>query len=104
MILDYLLQPLINTGLDFDGASRALLAASSFRGVGFVDRGCHDRLQPDWCEGFAKANKVLLAVMSVVVVAFVVLTLKYLYGGRAGLNYFPCRRSTIRRPSMRIRF
>jgi amino acid transporter len=36
----------------------------------------------------AQANKVLLAIMSVVVVAFVVLALKYLYGGQGWAGLF----------------
>jgi amino acid transporter len=80
MILDYLLQPLINTVW----ISTALHA----RYVPQVPFVVWALLIAGIMKASATANKVLLGIMSVVVVAFIVLALKFLYGGQGWAGLF----------------
>ena len=91
MILDYLLQPLINTVW----ISTALHERAAYFHIpqipfivwALVIAGIMTALNLAGVKASANANKVLLAVMSVVVVFFIVLAVKFLYGGQgwAGL-------------------
>src|SRR5947209_1660319 len=87
MILDYLLQPLINTVWIATALHERYLHQVPFVAWALLIAGIMTVLNLAGVKSSANANKVLLAVMSVVVVFFVVLAVKFLYGGQgwAGL-------------------
>jgi putrescine importer len=88
MILDYLLQPLINTVWIATALHERYVQQVPFVVWAFLIAGVMTALNLIGVKASAKANKVLLAVMSVVVAAFIVLALKYLYGGQGWAGIF----------------
>jgi amino acid transporter len=88
MILDYLLQPLINTVWISTALHERYLQQVPFVVWALLIAGIMTVLNLIGVKASANANKVLLAIMSVVVVAFFVLTLKYLYGGQGWAGLF----------------
>src|SRR5437762_4049848 len=87
MILDYLLQPLINTVWISTALHERYLPQIPYMAWAALIAGIMTVLNLAGIKSSARANKVLLAVMSVVVAFFVVLAIRYLYGGQgwAGL-------------------
>lgn len=87
MILDYLLQPLINTVWISTALHERYLQQVPYIAWAALIAGIMTVLNLAGVKSSARANKVLLAVMSVVVVFFIVLAVKFLYGGQgwAGL-------------------
>jgi amino acid transporter len=88
MILDYLLQPLINTVWISTALHERYVQQVPFVVWALLIAGIMTVLNLIGVKASANANKVLLAVMSVVVVAFIVLALKYLYGGQGWAGLF----------------
>jgi amino acid transporter len=88
MILDYLLQPLINTVWISTALHERYVQQVPFIVWALLIAGIMTVLNLIGVKASATANKVLLAVMSVVVVAFIVLALKYLYGGQGWAGLF----------------
>src|SRR5205807_10244629 len=88
MILDYLLQPLINTVWISTALHERYVQQVPFMVWALLIAGVMTVLNLIGVKASARANKVLLAVMSVVVVAFIVLALKYLYGGQGWAGLF----------------
>jgi putrescine importer len=92
MILDYLLQPLINTVW----ISTALHERSAYFHIpqipfviwALIIAGIMTALNLAGVKASATANKVLLAVMSVVVVYFIVAAVRFLYGGQGWEGLF----------------
>jgi putrescine importer len=87
MILDYLLQPLINTVWISTALHERYVPQVPFIVWALLVAGIMTILNLIGVKASANANKVLLAVMTVVVAAFIVLAIKFLYGsqGWAGL-------------------
>jgi len=88
MILDYLLQPLINTVWISTALHERYVQQVPFAVWALLIAGIMTVLNLIGVKASANANKVLLGIMSVVVVAFVVLALKYLYGGQGWAGLF----------------
>ena len=88
MILDYLLQPLINTVWISTALHERYVQQVPFMVWALLIAGIMTVLNLIGVKASARANKVLLGIMSVVVVAFVVLALKYLYGGQGWAGLF----------------
>ena len=88
MILDYLLQPLINTVWISTALHERYVQQVPFVVWALLIAGIMTVLNLIGVKASATANKVLLGVMSVVVVAFIVLALKYLYGGQGWAGLF----------------
>jgi putrescine importer len=88
MILDYLLQPLINTVWISTALHERYLQQVPFAVWALLIAGVMTVLNLVGVKASATANKVLLAVMTVVVAAFVVLALKFLYGGQGWAGIF----------------
>src|SRR6266550_8241765 len=82
MILDYLLQPLINTVWISTALHARYVPQVPFIVWALLVVGIMTVLNLIGVKASANANKVLLGIMSVVVVAFIVLALKFLYGGQ----------------------
>jgi putrescine importer len=82
MILDYLLQPLINTVWISTALHERYVQHVPYVVWALLIAGVMTVLNLIGVKASAHANKVLLAIMTVVVAAFVVLALKYLYGGQ----------------------
>src|SRR6266536_3155748 len=82
MILDYLLQPLINTVWISTALHERYLPQIPYIAWAALIAGIMTVLNLAGVKSSARANKVLLAVMSVVVVAFVVLATRFLYGSQ----------------------
>jgi putrescine importer len=92
MILDYLLQPLINT-IWISTALHDRFAYFHIPRIPFVVwalliAGIMTALNLAGIKASANANKVLLAIMSVVVIAFIVLAVRFLYGGQGWAGLF----------------
>jgi len=87
MILDYLLQPLINTVWISTALHERYLPQIPYIAWAALIAGIMTVLNLAGVKSSARANKVLLAVMSVVVVFFVWLAIRYLWHGQgwAGL-------------------
>jgi putrescine importer len=87
MILDYLLQPLINTVWISTALHERYLPQIPYIAWAALIAGIMTVLNLAGVKSSARANKVLLAVMSVVVAFFVVLAVRYLWRGQgwAGL-------------------
>jgi putrescine importer len=87
MILDYLLQPLINTVWISTALHERYLPQIPYIAWAALIAGIMTLLNLAGVKSSARANKVLLAVMSVVVAFFVVLAVRYLWRGQgwAGL-------------------
>ncbi len=88
MILDYLLQPLINTVWMATALHERYLHQVPFVAWAAVIAGIMTVLNLAGVKSSARANKVLLAIMSVVVVFFVILAIRYLYGGQGWAGLF----------------
>jgi len=88
MILDYLLQPLINTVWISTALHERYVQQVPFAVWALLIAGIMTVLNLIGVKASANANKVLLGIMSVVVVAFVALALKYLYGGQGWAGLF----------------
>jgi putrescine importer len=88
MILDYLLQPLINTVWISTALHERYVHQVPFVVWALLIAGIMTVLNLIGVKASANANKVLLGIMSIVVVAFVVLALKYLYGGQGWAGLF----------------
>src|ERR1700681_3150454 len=82
MILDYLLQPLINTVWISTALHERYLPQIPYIAWAALIAGIMTVLNLAGVKSSARANKVLLAVMSVVVAFFVVLALRYLWRGQ----------------------
>ena len=88
MILDYLLQPLINTVWIATALHERYLHQVPFVVWALIIVGIMTVLNLAGVKSSANTNKVLLAVMSVVVVFFIVLAIKFLYGGQGWAGLF----------------
>jgi amino acid transporter len=88
MILDYLLQPLINTVWISTALHARYVPQVPFVVWALLIAGIMTMLNLIGVKASATANKVLLGIMSVVVVAFIVLALKFLYGGQGWAGLF----------------
>lgn len=88
MILDYLLQPLINTVWISTALHERYVQQVPFVVWALLIAGIMTVLNLIGVKASANANKVLLGIMSVVVVAFIALALKYLYGGQGWAGLF----------------
>jgi putrescine importer len=88
MILDYLLQPLINTVWIATALHERYFHQVPFVAWALVIVGIMTVLNLAGVKSSANTNKVLLAVMSVVVVFFIVLAIKFLYGGQGWAGLF----------------
>jgi putrescine importer len=88
MILDYLLQPLINTVWISTALHERYVHQVPFAVWALLIAGIMTVLNLIGVKASANANKVLLGIMSVVVVAFIALALKYLYGGQGWAGLF----------------
>src|SRR5216110_361113 len=82
MILDYLLQPLINTVWISTALHERYLPMVPYIVWAAIIAGIMTLLNLAGIKSSARSNKVLLAVMSAVVAWFVVLAIRYLYGGQ----------------------
>src|SRR6266487_5007999 len=82
MILDYLLQPLINTVWISTALHERYLPMVPYVVWAAIITGIMTLLNLAGIKSSARSNKVLLAVMSAVVAWFVVLAIRYLYGGQ----------------------
>ena len=88
MILDYLLQPLINTVWIATALHERYVHQVPFEVWAALIVGIMTVLNLAGVKSSSNANKVLLAIMSVVVVFFVVLAIKFLYGGQGWAGLF----------------
>jgi putrescine importer len=88
MILDYLLQPLINTVWIATALHERYLPQIPYIAWAALIAGIMTVLNLAGVKSSSRANKVLLAVMSVVVAFFVVLAIRYLYGGQGWSGLF----------------
>jgi putrescine importer len=88
MILDYLLQPLINTVWISTALHERYLPQIPYIAWAALIAGIMTVLNLAGVKSSSRANKVLLAVMSVVVAFFVVLAIRYLYGGQGWSGLF----------------
>jgi amino acid transporter len=88
MILDYLLQPLINTVWISTALHERYVQQVPFVVWALLIAGIMTVLNLIGVKASSNANKVLLAIMSVVVVAFIVLAIKFLYGGQGWAGLF----------------
>src|SRR5437764_13979014 len=82
MILDYLLQPLINTVWISTALHERYVPQVPYIAWAALIAGIMTVLNLAGVRSSARANKLLLLVMSVVVVAFVVLATRFVYGSR----------------------
>jgi putrescine importer len=88
MILDYLLQPLINTVWISTALHERYVPQVPFIVWAAIIAGIMTMLNLAGVRSSARANKVLLFFMSIVVVFFTVLAIKFLYGGRGWSGLF----------------
>jgi len=88
MILDYLLQPLINTVWISTALHERYLTTVPYVVWAAIIAGIMTLLNLAGVKASARSNKVLLAVMSAVVLIFVVLAVRYLYGGQGWQGLF----------------
>ena len=88
MILDYLLQPLINTVWIATALHERYVHQVPFEVWALLIVAIMTALNLAGVKSSSNANKILLAVMSVVVVAFVALAIKFLYGGQGWAGLF----------------
>jgi amino acid transporter len=88
MILDYLLQPLINTVWISTALHERYVHQVPYVVWALLIVAVMTVLNLIGVKASANANKVLLAIMTVVVAAFIVLALKYLYGGQGWAGLF----------------
>jgi putrescine importer len=88
MILDYLLQPLINTVWISTALHERYVHQVPYVVWALIIAGIMTVLNLIGIKASSRANKVLLAVMTVVVAVFVVLAIKFLYGGQGWAGVF----------------
>src|SRR5207237_1120491 len=88
MILDYLLQPLINTVWISTALHERYVPQVPYIAWAALIAGIMTVLNLAGVRSSARANKLLLLVMSVVVVAFVVLATRFLYGSQGWNGLF----------------
>src|SRR5712691_10009960 len=88
MILDYLLQPLINTVWISTALHERYLPQVPYIVWAAIIAGIMTMLNLAGVKSSARANKVLLAVMSVVVAFFVWLAIRYLWHGQGWAGLF----------------
>lgn len=88
MFLDYLLQPLINTVWIATALHERYVHAIPFAVWAAVIAGALTFLNLAGVRTSTKTNRVLLVVMTAVIVAFVVLAIRYLYGGQGWSGLF----------------
>jgi putrescine importer len=88
MILDYLLQPLINTVWISTALHERYLPQIPYIAWALLIAGIMTVLNLAGVKSSARANKVLLAVMSVVVAFFVWLAIRYLWHGQGWAGLF----------------
>lgn len=88
MILDYLLQPLINTVWISTALHERYVHQVPFEVWAAIIIGIMTILNLAGVKSSSNANKILLAIMSVVVVFFVALAIKFLYGGQGWAGLF----------------
>lgn len=88
MILDYLLQPLINTVWISTALHERYVPQVPFIVWAAIIAGIMTMLNLAGVRSSARANKVLLFFMSIVVVFFTVLAIKFLYGGQGWSGLF----------------
>jgi len=88
MILDYILQPLINTVWIATALHERYVHQVPFEVWALIIVATMTVLNLAGVKSSSNANKVLLAIMTVVVVAFVVLAIKFLYGGQGWAGLF----------------
>src|SRR5438552_9765506 len=88
MILDYLLQPLINTVWISTALHERYLPQVPYIAWAALIAGIMTLLNLAGVKASARANKVLLAVMSVVVAFFVWLAIRYLWHGQGSAGLF----------------
>ncbi|HEY7616141.1 MAG TPA: APC family permease [Terriglobales bacterium] len=88
MILDYLLQPLINTVWISTALHERYVPAVPYIVWAAIIAGIMTALNLAGVRSSARANKVLLFFMSIVVVSFVVLAVRFLYGGQGWSGLF----------------
>ncbi len=88
MILDYILQPLINTVWIATALHERYVHQVPFEVWALIIVATMTVLNLAGVKSSSNANKVLLAIMSVVVVFFVVLAIKFLYGGQGWAGLF----------------
>jgi len=88
MILDYILQPLINTVWISTALHERYVHQVPYVVWALLVVGVMTVLNLVGVKASANANKVLLAIMTLVVAAFLVLALKYLYGGQGWAGLF----------------
>ncbi|HEX4784067.1 MAG TPA: APC family permease [Candidatus Sulfotelmatobacter sp.] len=88
MILDYLLQPLINTVWIATALHERYVHQVPFVVWAAIIAAIMTVLNLAGVKSSSNANKVLLAVMSVVVAFFIVLAIKFLYGGQGWAGLF----------------
>ncbi len=88
MILDYLLQPLINTVWISTALHERYAPMVPYIVWAAIIAGIMTMLNLAGVKASARSNKLLLAVMSVVVVLFVVLAVRYLFGAEGWRGIF----------------
>ena len=88
MILDYILQPLINTVWISTALHERYVHQVPYVLWAAIIVGIMTVLNLAGVKSSARANKLLLAVMSVVVLAFIVLAVRFLYGGEGWAGLF----------------
>src|SRR5215471_2590569 len=88
MFLDYLLQPLINTVWIATALHERYVHQVPFEVWAALIVGIMTVLNLSGVKSSSNANKFLLAIMSVVVVFFVALAIKFLYGGQGWAGLF----------------
>src|SRR5438270_6919101 len=91
MILDYLLQPLINTVWISTALHERYVPQVPYIAWAALIAGIMTILNLAGIKSSARSNKVLLAVMSAVVAWFIVLALKFLYGWQGWAGIFSLR-------------
>ena len=88
MILDYLLQPLINTVWISTALHERYVPMVPYIVWAAIIAGIMTLLNLAGVKASARSNKLLLAIMSVVVLLFVVLAVRYLFGGQGWSGLF----------------
>src|ERR1700682_2697993 len=88
MILDYLLQPLINTVWISTALHERYMPMVPYIVWAAIIAGIMTLLNLAGVKASTRSNKLLLAVMSVVVVLFVVLAVRFLFGGQGWRGLF----------------
>ena len=88
MILDYLLQPLINTVWISTALHERYVPMVPYIVWAAIIAGIMTLLNLAGVKASARSNKLLLAIMSVVVLLFVILAVRFLFGGQGWSGLF----------------